>query len=181
MDIINALVNALLLVTVCAFVSAAIGFYNQIIIDRYRFRYFALRDRLSCLVVKGRLAENSWEYQCIVDVLNFHIKTVETMSIRKIVETLADFHTSDDEQRNVKKMKTADIDKEVLEVLSAFFHTTSSLLRRNSRVEIAILNFLERLNFLSNDSFKNSVVLSRPRNALWRLEEAEEKFTACRA
>ncbi len=96
------IVNLIILVFFLYIVAVQIQQYNNIISDKYRFRYFALRDRLALLVANNEIQEDSWEYQKIIDTINFHISAVETMSIEKLMSVLIEFHTSQEEARRIK-------------------------------------------------------------------------------
>jgi len=130
-----------LFILVAYFLSLAISFYNQIIFDKYRFRYFALRDRLAFLVAEGELDENSWEYKNLVDVINFHIRTVETMSISNIVEMLVSFYSGDVEVNIISKKIE---NEKVLEIVSDFISVTLSLLRKNSKAELTLIRLINK-------------------------------------
>jgi len=112
---------------------------NRIIMDRFRFRYFELRDRLALLVVEGKLDEDSWEYKQVVDVINFHIATVESRSISDIIKQLVAYHSSAEERRKVKIFKRKTEHPEVIAILSDLFKTTLRLLKRNSRVQFWLI------------------------------------------
>src|SRR3954451_8770219 len=86
-------------------ISTQISLHNELSSERFRFRYFELRDRLAMMVVKGKISEDSWEYKNIVDSLNFHINAVETMTIWKMVSVLTAYHMSPDGERRAKQRK----------------------------------------------------------------------------
>ena len=97
------MLNLILLFTVLYIFSVQISAYNEVLFDRCRFRYFALRDQLAMLVINGKLEEDSWEYQTIVDTINFHINTVEKLSIDKVMRVLVEYHISPQEEKTVRK------------------------------------------------------------------------------
>lgn len=132
-------VNVAIMVFVLFIVAIQIEKYNQIIFDKYRFKYFALRDRLAMLVVDHKLDEYSWEYQKVVDAINFHISTTEGVSINKIVSLLIEYHISPEEERKVKIIKKKVDHPEVLEIMAEFMETTAGLLERNSRIQMSLL------------------------------------------
>lgn len=133
------IVNIAILAFILFIVATQIQKYNQIVFDKYRFRYFALRDRLAMLVVNNKLEEDSWEYQKVVDTINFHISTTEGVSINKIISLLIEYHTSPEEERKVRIIKKKVEHPEVLEIMAEFMEVTASLLERNSRTQIALL------------------------------------------
>lgn len=113
--------------------------YNKLIITKFKFRFFALRDRLALLVVYKGLPEDSWEYKETVEALNFHISATEKLSLMRIVEVFSDYHTSPEEERKVQRY-SRNVDREdVREVLTDFFMTTYNLIRRNSKAQIACI------------------------------------------
>ncbi len=166
------LLNLVVLLFFLYFVSVLIGKYNEMIFDRYRFRYFALRDRLALLVVKGELKEDSWEYKKLVDTINFHISTVETMSIERIVSLLVQYHTSPEEERNVRLIKKNIKNEEVLRIMGDFMETTASLLARNSRAQIRLVSLIHR--FFGKNSPKRMHGLEKPEVALKKINDHRE-------
>lgn len=134
--------NLLLLVVVLYVLAVQIDKYNHIIFDKYRFRYFELRDKLAMLVIDGKLDENSWEYQKIVSAINFHIKTIETVSINKIISLLIQYHTSPEEERKVRIIQKKTEHPEVIEIMAEFMDVTVSLLKRNSKMQIKMLDVI---------------------------------------
>ena len=133
------MINITIMVFVLFVVAIQIHKYNQIVFDKYRFKYFALRDRLAMLVVNHKLEEDSWEYQGVIDAINFHIRTIEGVSISKIISLLIKYHVSPEEERKVKIIKKKVDHPEVLEIMADFMETTASLLECNSRIQIALL------------------------------------------
>lgn len=123
-------------------IAIQIDTYNKIIFHKYRFQYFALRDRLAMLVVNSKLDEDSWEYQEIVDTINFHINVTETMSISKIISLFAQYHLSPEEECNVKIIKRKLNNEEVIDIMADFMEITGSLLERNSRMQMRFLAWL---------------------------------------
>ncbi len=98
----NVLISLLIGTYILYILFIQISEYNELELTKFRFRFFALRDRLALLVATGKLAEDSWEYQHIVAVLNYHISAVETMSVMRVVDLLVQYHTSPEEERQVQ-------------------------------------------------------------------------------
>jgi len=151
--------------------------YNELVFTRFRYRYFALRDELALLVVRGRLKEDSWEYQHLVETINFHISVVETMSILRIVELLIRYHTSPNEQGNVQLL-SAKIDRpEVASLLVRYMETTAELLRRNSRSQIALIAIAKGLlAFFHSDARPRHEIVTNPHQALAQIETQKTQF-----
>lgn len=125
---------------------------NELTRTKYRFRYFALRDKLAMLVAKGELAEASWEYQHIVQTLNFHISAVESLSLFRIADVLANYHLSSAEERQVNMISKKLDNKEVAAIVVGYMDTTYELIRRNSRVQIAIVRAMDALGHWRKDA-----------------------------
>lgn len=134
------IINLMVIVFVLCIVSIQVQQYNAIIFDKYRFKYFALRDKLALLVANKEIQEDSWEYQKIIDTINFHISAVETMSIEKLMSVLIQFHTSQEEAKTIKLYEKNIDNDAVLQILVEFMGITSSLIRRNSRMQIWAIN-----------------------------------------
>jgi hypothetical protein len=113
--------------------------YNTLVVAKFRFRFFAIRDKLAMLVCDGSLSENSWEYKYLIDALNFHISVVETLSIVEIAERLVQFHTSPSEDKAFERLKKT-VDKPVVkEVLVEYMTTVYSVLERNSKWQARVI------------------------------------------
>ncbi len=130
------LMNLVIILAVLYIVSVQISKYNEIIFKKYRFKYFSLRDDLAMLVVSGKIKEESWEYQQLIDTINFHIQTIESMSINKIIAMLVEYHTSPEEERKVRIIKKKIKHTEVISIMAEFMDVTSQLLERNSKMQI---------------------------------------------
>lgn len=134
--------NLIVLIFVLFIVAVQIGKYNEIILDKFRFKYFALRDRLAMLVVNSKLKEDSFEYQQIIDTINFHINAIETLCIQDIIYLLAEYHTSPEEERKVKIIKKKLDHPEIIEIMAEFMDITRQLLERNSKMQIRLLKHI---------------------------------------
>jgi len=136
------LTNLIILTGVLYLFAIQVSKYNGILLDKYRFSYFALRDRLALLVMQGKLDEESWEYEKIVNAINFHIQATERVSIHKIIAILVAYHTSPEEERKVKAMLKRTDNQDVVKIMIDYFDTTASLLKRNSRMQMWFIKTL---------------------------------------
>lgn len=127
---------------------------NELNRTKFRFRYFALRDQLAMLVATGKIKEDSWEYKNIIQTLNFHINSVESLSFLRVVEVIAKYHLSSKEERQVRQLSKKVDNKEVAKILFCYLETTSDLIRRNSRLQILLVRVIGR--FLRIMKMKNS-------------------------
>lgn len=150
---------------------------NDLTRTKFRFRYFALRDRLAMLVATGRLKEDSWEYQHIVETLNFHISAVEHLSIFRIVEVLANYHLSSKEERQVKKLSKKIDDNDVAKIVVEYMETTYDLINRNSRAQIFLMKILGR--YLQKSKAAESragKIATTPNRALSTIRSHQSEF-----
>ncbi len=123
----------LVLVFVCWVATRLLRLYREMIIDKHRYRYFALRDNLAMLVVRGQLEERSWEYQRIIDVINHHISFADVVSEERMVSALVDAY--DPATRStVRKLQKNVSDPDVIHILVQFFQNTRELMDRNTWV-----------------------------------------------
>lgn len=141
----NALIFLLVATMVLYVMFLQIREHNELRFTSYRFRYFALRDQLAMLVVRGKLKEQSWEYKHIVSTINFHISAVETMSIIHLVTMLIRHHASSEEQQQVRVLRRHIDDPEVARIMVQYMETTMDLIRRNSRVQMFLVSIASRL------------------------------------
>lgn len=122
-----------------------LSIYSDVVCSGYRYRYYALRDRMGMLVMRGELDEDSWEYRHIVDTINFHIKALEQLSMLRLVLFLMGYHTNSRVRGEVRSLRKS-VDPIVAEILVEYLTTTVEILRRNSRAQTiavtAILPFL---------------------------------------
>lgn len=170
----NLVIGFIALLITLYVISRQIDFYNAIVFDKYRFRYFALRDQLALMVVRGELQEDSWEYQKIVDTLNFHISSVETMSVATLLQSLAEYHTSQDEARTVRVIRKRIEDPRVLRILISYFDTTRELMWRNSRSQIRFMSVVAK--FLRTKKSRKAAAYSPQIRAVRTSREAISKI-----
>ncbi|MFA7242413.1 MAG: hypothetical protein WC091_20050 [Sulfuricellaceae bacterium] len=150
---------------------------NELTRTKFRFRYFALRDRLAMLVAAGRLKEDSWEYQHIVETLNFHISAVERLSLSRITDVLADYHLSSKEEQQVKVLRNKIGDKDVAKIVVDYMETTYDLINCNSRVQIALMRVIEQ--YLRNENAPQSrveAIATTPNRALSTIRSHQNAF-----
>lgn len=139
--------------------------YNKLMVTKFKFRFFALRDRLALLVVYKKLPEDSWEYSETVKSLNFHISATEKLSLMRVIELLSAYYTSPKEERKVQKL-TRQVDRDdVREVLADFFMTTYDLIRRNSKAQILLVRGAARLIRLFHREPSEAMKLAVPNPA----------------
>lgn len=136
------LINIIMLTIILYTFSVQINTYNSLIFEKYRFRYFAISDRLALLVIDGKIKEQSWEYQRIINAINSHIKTIENMSISNIIRLLVQYHNSPSESRPVDMMRKKIDNEEVIKIMVEFFDITSSILKRNSWMQVKALKII---------------------------------------
>jgi hypothetical protein len=156
----------------CYVVFLWIDEYNRLMVTKFKFRFFALRDRLALLVVYRKLPEESWEYLETVKTINFHISATEKLSLMRIIELLSEYHASPEEERKVKKLSRKVDREDVREVLADFFMTTHQLIRRNSKAQIAMVlgaaNLIRLFHWKPSEALK--VAVPNPAHALNALQ-----------
>lgn len=113
--------------------------YNRLILAKYRFRFFAIRDRLRGLVINGDLSESAFEYKVAMASLNFHISCIEKASIFWLVRAMSEYNTSADQEKKFQSVKKK-IDREDVRLIYVdLWCATYELLRRNSRSQVACI------------------------------------------
>lgn len=146
--------------------------YNDLVFTRYRFDYFALRDELAMLVMRGRIDEDSWEYQRIVSAINFHISAVETMSIIRVVSMLIAYHTSPEGKQQFAVLARRIDDPELTAIMLRYMDTTYELLVRNSRCQILFIDVVKRLlGCIGSAARPKHEIVENPREALRTIEK----------
>lgn len=156
--------------------------YNELRFTAYRFRYFALRDKLAMLVVQGKLREDSWEYKHIVSTINFHISAVETVSIIRLLTILIKYHTSSEEQRHVRALTKRIDDPAVAKIMVEYMETTMDLIKRNSRVQMFMIWVVKRLlDAIGSTTLLGHGLLDNPNEALAAIETNKSAFSAAAA
>lgn len=181
----NVLASLLIGMIVLYVVFVQIREYNELIRAKFRFKFFSLRDRLALLVISGKLREDSWEYKHIIDTLNFHISAVEHVSVMRIVDMLVKYHTSPKEERDVQRLSKHIEQKDVALILVDYMATTYDLIKKNSRVQIFLLNlaslFINKSKNKSKPEFvarpKHRVVVN-PGSALSAIKSRQSVFEA---
>jgi len=164
--------NLLLLGLVFYFFAILIEKYNQLILDKYRFSYFALRDRLATMVINGELKETSREYKTVIDAINFHIKTVEDVSIHKLVAALVHFHNSPEEKWCVKSIQKGHAHPALCEIMIDYLDLTHSLLLRNSKMQTKLLRWMTSTK--RSDTLMHSELMQERQKAMQNIEHYRE-------
>jgi hypothetical protein len=178
----NTLVFLLVATLVLYVVFLHIHAYNELRLTAYRFRYFELRDKLTMLVVKGKLREDSWEYKHIVETINFHIESVETVSIIRLVTMLIKYHTSTEEQRQVRALTKRIDDPAVAKIMVEYMETTMDLIKRNSRVQLFLIGVAKRvLEARGSTRIFGRGLFENPSEALATIESNKSAFSAAAA
>jgi hypothetical protein len=140
---------------------------NDLIFTRYRFRYFALRDEMAMLVMRGRIQEESWEYQRIVAAINFHISAVETVSMIRVVSILIAYHTSQEGRREFSVLARRIENPDVADIMVRYMDTTFDLLMRNSRWQIRFIDAAKwLLDLVGSAARPPRDLVDNPREAL---------------
>jgi hypothetical protein len=144
---------------------------NTIETNKFRLAFFALRDRLAMLVVKGKLQEDSWAYKHIVDALNFHIHAVETLSIVDLVEVVIRFHTSSNSENcGSELISFNELTPEAREILREYLRVVRKLILRNSKWQIRTIRVVNKV--LGNGQ-KTTGLVSDPRPAIEQIDQRE--------
>lgn len=155
----------LFLIFILFVIATQIDVYSKIVLEKYRFRYFSLRDKLAMLVIQNKVKENSWEYRDIVDTINFHIDAVEKVSTHKIMSLLVQYYTtSKQEEQEVSVIEKDLTNPEIVRILVDFMDITADLLERNSKkwqLRLPLQPFRKQKNALDHIRFYQNRLKSR--------------------
>ena len=72
--------------------------------DKYRFRLFAIRDRLSLLVMRGVIKENSNEHITLLKLLNGAIESTETFKVTVFIRYVVYVSKNPEIKRRLERM-----------------------------------------------------------------------------
>lgn len=175
------LLTAFLLLLAIVYVAfIQIDAYNALKAEKFRLRFFAIRDELALLVCQGSLKEDSWEYKYIIDALNFHISVVERLSIVEVAEAFLRIHSSTDENKVFERF-TATADREDVKlILGEYMEVVRQMLLRNSKWQIRavtlVKQFLDRAKVDISDGAKSAVL--NPKPALAAIEHHKSQLMA---
>jgi len=152
------------------------------VLDKYRFRFFAMRDEMALMVVNGQLEEESWQYQTIIDAINHNIRTIEDVSDEHRISMLLADLVRPEAQKRVRQFSQQLEEDRVKAIVYDYFVTTRSLIVRSgrfmpwgskSKISATKLYFytMNRLHQSSGDMDVNEISL-QGYSLLQRLEEA---------
>lgn len=168
----ESLASLLIGAFLCYVLFLQIDEYNKLIVAKFKFRFFALRDRLSLMVIFEDLPEDSWEYKQTISTLNFHISATEKLSLTRIVELLADYHTSSEEEKRVRVFSRRVDRQDMRDLLAEFLCTAYDMIKRNSKAQMwfvkVIASVARKLHKEPTERVK--VAVMRPSRALNRIE-----------
>ena len=177
-----SLISMFLLVSILYIAFLQLREFNKMTLCEYRFKYFALRDKLAILVVDRKIKEDSWEYKNIINTINFHISTIETMSIMRIAQLLIAYHTSQNEDNKVKALAKKVENKDVAEIIIEYMSITQSLIRRNSKTQIFLLNIANylfkalKVGPVHKASINRHDLIQNPNQALLKIDSRKSSF-----
>ena len=168
----ESLASLLIGAFLCYVLFLQIDEYNKLIVTKFKFRFFALRDRLSLMVIFEGLPEDSLEYKETVSTLNFHISATEKLSLTRIVEMLAEYHTSTEEERRVRVFTRTVDRQDVRDLLGEFFCTAYDMISRNSRAQISVVKVLAAVarKLHKEPTERVKVAVMRPTRALTSIQ-----------
>jgi hypothetical protein len=170
------ILSLLLLTSVLAIFAYQISLHNSVASDRFRFEYFALRDRLNLLVARGKIREESLEYRTFMGAINFHIHAVESVSIMRMASVIAGYHTTTTGSRKVEVSPQLLLSDETKKLMFDFLTTTEKLLRRNSRAQMWLYDFINKKRIVV-PSGKVRLHVSRPQAALNKILESKRQIS----
>lgn len=105
--------------------------------DRDRFRFFALRDRLALLVMKGQIPERSLEHRILCRLLNGAIQSTGTFEIMQFLRFIANWSSDQKAQRDVDKVLNhmrGHENAEYREIVRETFELAHQMLKRDTRL-----------------------------------------------
>lgn len=144
----NVLIPILILCGLLYSIFLQIDAYNHLQITKIKFKLYSLRDRLALMVCKGELKEKSWEYEYIIDALNFHIQVVETISINEMTEVmdaLQHYHTSKKETQALERFESQSHSEKINSILFEYMATVQNLVERNSYWQLMVFRVLRKI------------------------------------
>jgi hypothetical protein len=155
-------INASVIVFFLAVIAIQISKHNRLTLNEFQYKYYELRDRLAMLVVNGQLDENSWEFNHLVNTINYHISVIDTVSFSRMLPVLSKYHASPGEARQVKIIKKKIDHPDVIELLADFFDVTANLIKYNSRMQLKIAQiFVNRAKLLKHTFVNRAKLLKQ--------------------
>lgn len=151
------------------------GAYQYYLNQKYQFRFFALRDDLSCLVMSGEIDPDDKNYKVLINCLNYAIQVTDHFSLREHFGALGKM--IHEKQSSDKPVGTISFKCDATrEIAAKYYETMISMIRKNSWFEIAIISSIVSISGVLSlfGSFANIVVRSAfglPARAIGELEK----------
>lgn len=114
--------------------------------DRYRFRIFALRDRLSILIMNGEVKEGSLEHKTLLSLLNGAVQSIGTFKVTIFLRFIIQISQDDTLQKQIKKIQkhlSASNNEDYAEILSEFYCLMDEKMKKDIRTFKITVSFLK--------------------------------------
>ena len=104
------------------------------LIDRYRFKLFALRDELALLAMSGRIAPDSTEYSAICSLINSTIKRAKNIEPICFIQFLLQVKAGklDSSFEEISRLADELQDAGVKNIVNEYFEITFKIFRFNT-------------------------------------------------
>jgi hypothetical protein len=172
------LIGAVIGIVYLCMIFVLINEHNKLVTTKYKFMFFSLRDRLMNLVIEKKIEENSWEYNEIVKIINFHISAIENLSVFRVATLLVSYYLSGEESRSVRLIKRKITNKDVAAIVIEHMSITYGLIKRNSRAQIFIIKIFSLILKSKLNTSKNlqKQIVQNPNNALDIINRQKTEF-----
>ncbi|MEW8232073.1 MAG: hypothetical protein AB2745_17235 [Candidatus Thiodiazotropha endolucinida] len=166
---IELLVSILAVLVVLHTLSLLIKKYHEYLDIKFTYRYYAIRDRLANLVLQGKLDEKSNEYSGLIDVINYHIYSLEKITLTAKLNAILEASDRTLQTANDLSLENEGVRRIVRDLLS----NTDAVIRRNSKFEISLL---KTFKFLLSASGKTSRITNYAKRPVELSERIEQKI-----
>ncbi len=140
----------------------------------YRFRYFALRDRLGHLAATGVIGEDSDPYRLLVTTLNYYIRRTERIDLFYFVRSFISWEADPEHRRRMSELvqECRVSHPEVSDIMHEFERLTLHIVMRHSSI-VSIMSGVQAVARLPGRigvvAEKIQIAVAGPRERMARL------------
>lgn len=119
-------------------------YIRRALMNKERFKLFALRDNLSLLAMKGKISPDNQEYLTLLKLLNSSTKALGTFSLVKFLRSIILIHTNKEVQKELDTIMQSlnHKDDDYKKIVHEYFEISRIILYKHTRLFTMVIYHL---------------------------------------